>query len=608
MNNFRESKEEIMNRMIRTALDYWNIKKVENLDPFIRLLIEALSMQLHYLSDDISDIEVRAMKRLSEVLLPEVVTVVRPAHAIVHVNPTATGISTSLFDGFSAVSPFAGRKSDQKFSFYPVCNTPLRKGNVKKIIVEGDVYEVLPDQNKQLLLKNNTIPENVNRLFVGVDLDEKTCDLQNLSFYFDFPNMDGRNNYLHQLSSCSWKFQGERIQTTRGLYKTITKEEKNLPNFFRETKNDCSVDETIVDFYKENYITIRQSLPVKETNYTKYPEEYLSYGYEVDEQLFTTDLLWFEVNFPAQFSSSILSDIQISINTFPVANKELHLNTSMVKKEFGVIPLTLSNDEFFFDVVEVTDDAGRNYRNSYGYKENPADLYFSLRKGGCESFDQRSAKEYLTRLQSLLQDELSAFTSSDIGNNSESIYLIENLLHKMDMVSNRSADKREEPYYIFLEPQQKASYFYVKYWTSYGPMANGMRIGMALNITADLYGNYEEPILLTSTVGGSEPLSEQARIAKFKYILSSRNRIVTNSDIRNFCFSEMPDSIKDVVIEKGIWKGNDEGNGLLRTIDVHLIMLNKNILDKQKTEIQNDIYGQLKALSPMTYNYRIFID
>ena len=99
----RESKEEIKDRMIRTALDYWNIRKVENLDPLVRLLIESLAMQLHNISDEIADIEVRAMKRLSEVLLPEVVTVVRPSHAVVHTEIMSGELKTSLYDGFSTV-------------------------------------------------------------------------------------------------------------------------------------------------------------------------------------------------------------------------------------------------------------------------------------------------------------------------------------------------------------------------------------------------------------------------------------------------------------------------------------------------------------------------
>ena len=33
-------KEEIQESMIRSALHFWNIKNVENLDPLVRLLIE----------------------------------------------------------------------------------------------------------------------------------------------------------------------------------------------------------------------------------------------------------------------------------------------------------------------------------------------------------------------------------------------------------------------------------------------------------------------------------------------------------------------------------------------------------------------------------------
>ena len=145
---------------------YWNIRKVENLDPLVRLLIEALAMQLHNISDEIADIEIRAMRRLSEVLLPEVVTVARPAHAVVHAETMSGELTTSMFDAFSTVSSTQGRRDGRNFSFYPVCETKLRSGDVRMIVAENSVYEVLPDQNKKLLLKKQTVPENVNKVFV----------------------------------------------------------------------------------------------------------------------------------------------------------------------------------------------------------------------------------------------------------------------------------------------------------------------------------------------------------------------------------------------------------------------------------------------------------
>ena len=164
------------------------------------------------------------------------------------------------------------------------------------------------------------------------------------------------------------------------------------------------------------------------------------------------------------------------------------------------------------------------------------------------------------------------------------------------------------PYYLFVEPPQQSTFFYLKYWTSYGPIANGMRIGATLNLLGDSFGDYEMPMFLTTTIGGKEPLSERERIAKFKYILSSRNRIVTNNDIRNFFYSEMSDILTDIKIEKGIASGGESGMGLQRTIDIHLSVNKNDWTEKQKEQLLVDMSRKLREHSPMTFNYRLFID
>ncbi len=609
MASIRDNKEEIKDRMIRTALDYWNIKKIENLDPLIRLLIEALAMQLHNVSDEIADIEVRTMRRLSEVLLPEIVTVVRPAHAIVHVSPLLPELNTSLYNGFSTLSPFLGNKNNVSYSFYPVCETKLRKGSVRMIISEGNVYEVMPDQNKRLLVKKQTIPENVNRIFIGLQFESKEIDLQNLSVYFDFPNLDRRRDYLHYLSSAIWKYKGKELRTSVGLHREIPQKNKNLSDFFLQTKTDNSVNESIVDYYKSSYVSIDSPLSITAEDYVKVPLNFSSYDYEAYTEAFSEDLIWIEVDMPSQFTSNILSDIQVSINTFPVANKELRSINRMVKKDFGVIPLLVETGESFFDVVEVTDENDNLYHRTGEYNDGHHEFSYTLRQGGCETFDKRSAKDYLIRLQGLLEDELSVFSSSELNKNTENIYLIETLLHKINVMTQRSSlENTELPYYLFVEPQQKSSYFYMKYWTSYGPQANGMRIGQSLNLLGNSYGDYEEPIFLTTTVEGKNPLSERERISKFKYLLGSRNRVVTNDDIRNFCFSEYSEDLYDVTIKKGIAVSEIPGCGLQRTIDVHLVLNQKDRNEKQKQQLADDIKEKLVMQSPMTFNYRIFVE
>lgn len=602
----RKSKEEIKDRMIRTALDFWNIRKVENLDPLVRLLIEALAMQLHNVSDEIADIEVRSMRRLSEVLLPEVSTVVNPSHAIVHAEIVAEELNTDLFDGFSTVAPVMGRREGRNFSFYPVCETVLRHGDVRMIVTENSVYEVLPDQNKRLLLKKQSTPENVNKVFVGIEFANKDIDLKNLSVYFDFPNIDRRHDYLRYLSSSVWRWKGEEVKVCRGLHTNVDKQQKNLHNFFDSLGNDQGMNKDIVDYYKMSYVTIESSLKISSQDYSKWPEGFEVYDNEEYSAIFNKSLIWLEIDLPPEFTANVLSDIQISINTFPVANKELRKMNSSVKKDFGIVPLPVGESESFFDVVEVVDEFGVVYNKSNGYKEDRTDLSYTLRQGGCESFDKRDAREFLIRLQGSMEEELSRFSLPESGNSSESVNLIEQLLRKIERRTQNDSARMEMPYYLFVDPQKTMSYFYIKYWTSFGPLANGMRIGQTLNPTGNTYGEYEHPVFLTTTVNGKNAPSERERIAKFKYVLGSRNRVVTNNDIRNFCFSECYDEINDVEIKKGICRSSDSGCGLQRTIDVYLVLKNNAMNEIQKIRLSNEICEKLAGQSPMTYNYRVF--
>lgn len=606
MGNYKETKEEIKDRMIKTALDYWNVKKVENLDPFIRLLVEALAMQLHGLSEDISDIETRVMRRLSEILLPEALTVVHPAHAIMISYPLVEGYLTDVKADY-LVNPPVATKETVAFQFYPVCRTPLRKMSVKSLIVEGNVYEVLPDQNKRLSLRLDPSPDTTGKVYIGVSTESKTLDLEHLSFYVDFPNMDNRNDYLHFLKSTSWRFNGVPLNVSCGLYTVNDGESEGvMADFFSSNENNNSVDKKILDYYQSRYLTVDTPLKVTYNDFRKVPMVYTP-NLEQYQQVCLEDLLWFEVDFPSHFNPTVLSDLQICLNTYPVANKSLKTISAYVTKDFGVMPLEVNEGESFFDVEDVSDEYGKSYCRTSGYKESAADLTYTLRRGGCESFDKRDASELLLRLKTLLEDELSTFASSEFAKNTDNVMTIEKLLQKINAMPGVIDGKWETPYYLFVEPPQKSTLFYVHYWASSGANANGLRIGQTAMEGGSLYSLVSQSMLITPSMGGKSMPNERECIARFKYVLGSRDRIVTNNDIKNFCIAEMPELIRDVRIEKGISRGKEPGQGLVRTIDVHLSLL-KQVDDKQKRQIIEDFYNHLVEKSPMTFNYRLFID
>ncbi|WP_373723244.1 hypothetical protein [Bacteroides heparinolyticus] len=611
MNKYRESKEEIKDRMIRTALDYWNIRNIENLDPFIRLLIEAMAAQLHLLSEEIADIEVRTMQRLSEVLLPESVSLARPSHAIVHIETLLEDIVTDPFEGFYVQSPFAGKKDNIRYSFYPVCKTPLRMGGVKKLIIGGEVYDALQGMHKKLLLRSDLTPENHNKVFVGLDFGDEVKNLSSLSFYIDFPNIARKNEFLHLLSYCRWSFNETQLKMEEGLFSADKYASNDLSSFFDSQKHETRIVEDVLSHYKKNYRTICGDVPVSSDLKSSLPLS-LQRGKNVDKEYYTEvckeDLFWIEIEFSPHFSPAVLSDIQIGINTIPVINKELHIVTTDIRKVFGVIPIPGDENESFLGIADVTDSNGNTYFPIGEYRKSGAEHSYSIRRGGCEAFDERDAVDYLQRLQELLEDEMGVFSPSHLGVNAENPYLINQLIQKLKQESHYIHSRKEKTHYLFVESSENQTLLTIRYWTTLGDLANGIRIGQPLNSIEADRENMQRTTMLTPSAGGRGIPSDRERTARFRHILSSRNRIVTNSDIRSFCLAELTDSISDVRIEKGIMLGKHSKEGLVRTIDVHLILLSPMDDHSKLQEMKANIYNQLVAHSPMTFNYRIFID
>lgn len=121
MGEQKYTKESIKDRMIWTALKFWGLEKSENLDPLIRLLIEALSSEIYLISDDMKNIEIRLLDKLAEVLIPSARTMALPAHAILHVQPleaeyTLTTENTFYHDEFL----FNMKQKVRNLNFTPV--------------------------------------------------------------------------------------------------------------------------------------------------------------------------------------------------------------------------------------------------------------------------------------------------------------------------------------------------------------------------------------------------------------------------------------------------------------------------------------------------------
>ena len=255
-------KEEIQESMIRSALHFWNIKNVENLDPLVRLLIEGLSEQLYVLSGEMYDMENRVIQRICEVLLPESVSKAKPSHAIAYIAPQWNEVKTGLEMRFVVKNPFIRNDARQEFSFFPVASIPLYQANIKKIIHPQGIVQIDEQLNKKELYSSPLFSDK--KIWIGLFLDEDIKDLEHLSFFFNFPKVIKKEDYLNLLQYTQWECKGKILKVRNRLYVEEHIEKNNLVEYFFDNQEfNHRVNREILEHYTPHYLAIDQKFSIQ---------------------------------------------------------------------------------------------------------------------------------------------------------------------------------------------------------------------------------------------------------------------------------------------------------------------------------------------------------
>jgi hypothetical protein len=121
------TKEIIRNRMLKHALNYWNLKNTEYLDPIVKIILEALSTELYNLGNEIKDSEVRLLEKIANLLAPEFLTCPNPAHAIMHATPVEVQDIISETDHFYVQKKYSSKQDETLDKSIDVFFTPVGK-------------------------------------------------------------------------------------------------------------------------------------------------------------------------------------------------------------------------------------------------------------------------------------------------------------------------------------------------------------------------------------------------------------------------------------------------------------------------------------------------
>jgi hypothetical protein len=612
------SKELIKNRMLKHALTYWGIKNTEDLDPAVKLILEALSLELYNLGNEIRDTQVRILEKVANLLAPDFLTAPSAAHGLLHVCPVEPREILSSDACFFAQRKISSKQNEVLDSTLEVYFTPVQAMHVFDIqvaaIATGNhIYGYDPSFNKQILAKSKSGFKETGVVWLGLRVNTKIESLDDLSCCFDWKNMEPKLAHINYqlLPLAKWYVDEMEINTRPGIsYPPPAEPGDAYENIFVEYDLLNLMEKDIKDHYHHKFISVKDTGFLKvQASKKPYPSAFSNAFTESDLQKLSEKLVWMKIVFPAAIRQESLDELYIYTNVFPVMNRQLNDVKYRLKGGSNIIPLRTEQLEQFVSVRTLSDESRRYRAVPYRKKEEEESGTYTLRKGGVERFDDRNAREMISYLLELLRSESSAFSA--FGYDFIATTLKE-MNQKISLMEQKTkgyiSNAAEIPNYIIVKPFEGQDMMYVTYWTTLAEVANNIRAGSKLQQGKGSKVKPDSVILLTATTGGKNRLKPEERLNAFRYGIMTRNRIITREDIRNFCFYELGERISKVEVERGFALSHHSKQAFRRTVDVMITPAGSGGVDAVAwQQLCEQLKSKLKARSGMSSDYRVMV-
>nr|WP_276903385.1 type VI secretion system baseplate subunit TssF [Pedobacter kyonggii] len=609
---FYSSKDEIRNRILKNAEDFWNIKDSNDFDPLVRLIIEALSNELFNVSNDIKNLENRIFDKISRILAPDHLTSSLPAHAVMHARPIEQQDFLSVYSQFAFKKNILqendkAKKTDIFFS--PLHTVKLNNASIKYIVTGNTIFNVeqLGKQPIHNTLSGTSVEKNT--IYIGFNGIKDWMDFNKLNLFFDWKNYSVPENTYDLLSLGKWFYKNNELAayTERFMDEPLTGKEQ-APFQHKQLLHLIKAD--VLQFYSNRFITLGDLNDFNIDESRELPPEFANLFQPAVLNQIDNSVKWLKVIFPAAINQEMLNELHIYINAFPVVNKRLSQIKHRLKTMNNIIPIKTESLDQMLAVENLKDNKGKSYNEiPYTNENEKGDGSFSIRYGGTERFDTRNAKELVDYLFELLRDEKAAFTaygpdflSTILKNLEQNIALIEQ--------KSRSAlkDIKELPSYIVLKPIDDADILFLDIWVTQAEEANHINAGSRLVVYDNNKVNAESIFLLSQTKGGRSRLNATNRVQAYKYGLTTADRIITKADVINFCRYELGSKLKGISLAKGLIMDNKPNAGFIKTTDILIEpadQLNLSLQDWE--ELLSLTLAKLNLRSTMNVHYRMLL-
>ncbi|WBV53293.1 type VI secretion system baseplate subunit TssF [Chryseobacterium gambrini] len=609
------SKESVKARMLQNATKVWGLKSPQSLDPFVKLLIDAFSTEVFKANNEIQTVNARILEKLAKLLTPSIYTHPIPSHAIAFTQPYEPSeilLEHTEFFFKKQMTSTIKSESDKQINipFTPIVNIRINKIQTAIMFVGNTCYGIDDRLNKIPIARFQGRPEDYRKVTIGIDVSKYSNETfpKNVSIYCSNPAFEHLDFTYKLLPYITVSSNGNPLFVKEGLTYYKNNQAEGYEQMFREQSIQNKIIEDIKSVYHHKFIEISGLSTSLFSEPGQLPENlsYVDYKEEIAKYIDGKRYLWLTFEFPPQFSAEILDNFSFVLNAFPIYNRGWKKTEYSLDIMGNNIPLVTDEGEHFLYVDEVQDGDGRKYTEiPFTPNDDLRKGLYTVRKGGMERFTNRNAVDMIANVLELTRDEIAAFSLLNRDNVKGVLSEMSDKMKSMvQKVNNAKRSIKQELNYVIMEPVDKTDHTYASFWITHSTLANHMRPGTELSNQL----KSQTLVLLTETIGGAEEQKGTDSIQAYKYALTTRDKIISLEDVKNYCRMVLKDELKEVKVTRGTMISNKPKEGFIRTVEVEIIPQNYSFYGRAYWEnMANVLRNQIisKAIDGIEYLVKV---
>lgn len=601
--------------MLQNATKVWGLKSPQSLDPFVKLLIDAFSTEVFKANNEIQTVNARILEKLAKLLTPSIYTHPVPAHAIAFTQPFESSeimLEHTEFFFRKHMTSTIKSESDKQINipFTPVGNVRINNVQTAIMFVGNTCYSIDERLNKIPIARFQGKPEDYRKVTIGIDVSKYSQETfpKYISIYCSNPAFEHLDFTYKLLPYITVTSNGNPLFIKEGLTYYKNTQAEGYEQIFYEQSIRNKIIEDVKSIYHNKFIEVSGISNSLFSEPGQLPENlsYVDYKEEITKHIEGKRYLWLTFEFPPQFSAEILDNFSFVLNAFPIYNRGWKKTEYSLDIMGNNIPLVTDEGEHFLYVDEVQDGDGRRYTEiPFTPNDNLKKGLYTVRKGGMERFTNRNAVDMIANVLELTRDEIAAFSLLNRDNVKGLLSEMSDKMKSMvQKVNNAKRSIKQELNYVIMEPVEKTDHTYASFWITHCTLANHMRPGTELSNQL----KSQVLILLSETIGGAEEQKGTDSIQAYKYALTTRDKIISLEDVKNYCRMVLKDELKEVRVKRGTMISNKPKEGFIRTVEVEIVPNNYSFYGRLYWEnMANILRNQiiLKAIDGIEYVVKV---